>query len=416
MANSYIGLIPLFLVVLSPFLLKKNFNLKLFFAVSAILILYSMGTNLVVFKIFYNYLPGFDLFRFPNFIRVFFIPSLLIIAGFTLDEIIKAKNYKPLVIISFVFAIIFILIAVTTFIISDISFNTGGLYDLLKNIGFSQRIFIQSILQSVLLILFILGIKYLKLSKKTIIAVFLTADMILSFQMNYVYTGYALRTTVSDTDKAIKKHSNNITLENNKTIWRNTHNKKYYLFDFGFYQYEGKIRTYGNGSFKTNLFDSLMRASLVSKPILSNPVVYITNKIKPLTAAAVTDTNIVYLNKDVYKKFSYELQNRKPAEIENVVFKPNKVTVSVKGSGMLAFLQNYYPGWKVFVNGEKQDLLKANLSFMGVFVPGNENTESRVVFVYERNDVKTAFYISVISFISVFLIFLWTMFYKRKPA
>ena len=92
------------------------------------------------------------------------------------------------------------------------------------------------------------------------------------------------------------------------------------------------------------------------------------------------------------------------------------MVIRVKGSGMLAFLQNYYPGWKVFVNGEKQDLLKANLSFMGVFVPGNKNTESRVVFVYERNDVKAAFYISVISFISVFLIFLWTMFYKRKPA
>ncbi|MDO8269236.1 MAG: YfhO family protein [Candidatus Levybacteria bacterium] len=60
---------------------------------------------------------------------------------------------------------------------------------------------------------------------------------------------------------------------------------------------------------------------------------------------------------------------------------PTKVVIDVKttGASFLVLTDNYYPGWRVTVNGIRQKIFKTNYSFRGVVIPKGE---SRVEFTY----------------------------------
>ena len=69
---------------------------------------------------------------------------------------------------------------------------------------------------------------------------------------------------------------------------------------------------------------------------------------------------------------------------------------------VLVLLQNYYPGWKAFVDEKETVIEKANTTFMCIQVPAGKHTIS---FIYQPTLIKYAWYVSLISLITV-LIFL----------
>lgn len=51
---------------------------------------------------------------------------------------------------------------------------------------------------------------------------------------------------------------------------------------------------------------------------------------------------------------------------------------SLNGSGVLVLADSFYPGWRVYVNGEEKEILRANLFFRGVVLsPGEQLVEFR---------------------------------------
>lgn len=69
------------------------------------------------------------------------------------------------------------------------------------------------------------------------------------------------------------------------------------------------------------------------------------------------------------------------SNVHIVDYTPNRVEIAVdtKQAGVLVLHDIFYPGWTVEVNGERQDMLRANLLFRGVEVPTGKST---VVFTF----------------------------------
>jgi len=83
-----------------------------------------------------------------------------------------------------------------------------------------------------------------------------------------------------------------------------------------------------------------------------------------------------------------------------VRYKNHHVTIqaSLSNPGVLVLADSFYPGWKVFVDGEEREVLRANYFFRGVFLPPGDH---QVVFRYEP---ASFYYGAVISLLTLFLL------------
>ncbi|OHD14652.1 MAG: hypothetical protein A2Y41_05955 [Spirochaetes bacterium GWB1_36_13] len=87
-----------------------------------------------------------------------------------------------------------------------------------------------------------------------------------------------------------------------------------------------------------------------------------------------------------------------------VKYEDNKITIEVNSNkkSLLVLSELYYPGWKVYVNGKKEDLLEVNNILRGNIIQKGQNV---VEYVYEPKGVKVGVIISLITlFLSIFII------------
>jgi hypothetical protein len=92
-------------------------------------------------------------------------------------------------------------------------------------------------------------------------------------------------------------------------------------------------------------------------------------------------------------------------EVFNILYKgPNRIEITARShGGYLVFLDSFYPGWQVLVNGQEREILRANGLFKAVFLdPGIH----QVVFAFEPQSFEWGLRISLISLCLV-IIGLW---------
>jgi hypothetical protein len=89
---------------------------------------------------------------------------------------------------------------------------------------------------------------------------------------------------------------------------------------------------------------------------------------------------------------------------------PSKIKIKAQSlGGYLVFLDSFYPGWRVLVNGQKREILRANGLFKAVFLDPGIN---QVVFAYQPQYFAWGLRISFISLCLV-IIGLWVSRPKR---
>ncbi len=84
-------------------------------------------------------------------------------------------------------------------------------------------------------------------------------------------------------------------------------------------------------------------------------------------------------------------------------FYPNRFDFEIRCQepGFYCLFQNYYPRWKLYIDGVKTDIVKCNISFMGFQLPSGHHFVS---FHYKMNDLVIVFYINmVVSLVIVVL-------------
>ena len=85
-------------------------------------------------------------------------------------------------------------------------------------------------------------------------------------------------------------------------------------------------------------------------------------------------------------------------------YEPTKVVVNTNSSenNLLFLSDNYYPGWKAYLNNIETKIYRADFSFRAVPVPAGDNT---VIFQYDPMSLKIGAIISILTLCGLALLF-----------
>tara|TARA_B100001964_G_C13770993_1_gene396014 strand:- start:100 stop:564 length:465 start_codon:yes stop_codon:yes gene_type:complete len=92
-------------------------------------------------------------------------------------------------------------------------------------------------------------------------------------------------------------------------------------------------------------------------------------------------------------------------DIDVVEYKNDSVTVKINtnDSGFLVFLDNYYPGWKAYIDDQQAHVYRVFWTFKGVYIP--DDGEHIVVFKYEPTFLRLGIIISIFTIVLTLIIY-----------
>lgn len=131
----YLGLGALIFAALALFYFRDKY-VKIFSLIALFCVLFALGSNFLLFRFFYNAVPGFDLFRVPARMMMFFIFSLSVISSVGLDAFLskgleKKQIYKFIKVNYVLIGLSFILLLFFVFYRENVlSFGEGLLKDI----------------------------------------------------------------------------------------------------------------------------------------------------------------------------------------------------------------------------------------------------------------------------------------------
>ena len=419
MTNVYFGLIPLVFFVASLFM-KKNPLFKFFLIWGLFILSASVGNALPVREFLYNYIPYFDIFRFPSMLRIFAIISFIVLGGFAINEYVTNEGkYKKLLQISILSTalLLVVLMAVSSYgkTIELIEFLGGGnLFTMSKKSTIAQQLFFQGIVQLVFLGIFFLLTQMIKSHKKqlSILVVLVLVDMIFAVQLNAPYTVYSKNFSQKAIYEEVEKlpkgfplpgmqaviTNNDITARHFASSWRNLN-----IFHKQI-AYDGynptQLRNF-------NFLDDSLKPAF--KATLNNPPVYFgthffSNEIIAKKTRTDVDSSMVFVAADDLQTMSPGIPQSED-KISLTGFSPNKIQFETKSKGerFAVILQNNYYGWEAKIDGNDTKTINTNICFMGVAVPEGRH---QITISFKPRLIIAGFYFSLISVIVSLLILL----------
>ena len=378
-SNIYIGLLS-FIFLLSGIIYLKKYGKKVYVILMliALFLFLSFGAGYGFYYLAYNYLPGFKYFRFPTMIRYFALLGMLLLAGYTGNNILKNKQWKDLLWPIFITASILLLFLIISLFKTTVfqHYNQQSFYDFVIGFSFWDKVFLQSIFQLVILVIIYILVKYIKKNQtKTILLfVFLFIDLLVAFNIYMPYTITSYKADLKESNAILHENIKDFSLEANHNIYKNsTYPDSLYLYSHFLYIYQKRIGDKGN-TFKLKNYKELKtKNSTTYDSLVNNSVFYFVKK----------------------SSGSIQLHN----------FDYNSITIETNNlqEDSLVFLQNYYPGWQVKINDKSSDLLKFENNFMEIALSPGKNV---ITFSYEPFSVYVALVVSVLSLIGGFIFFI----------
>ena len=414
MRSSYIGIIPFLFLLLAIF--NKNIRristVQFFFITGLIMFILALGSHFFLHQLAYYSLPLINSFRHPALFRLFGIFCWLIVAGFAIND--ADKNLHPLVLIrkiNIVFTIAVVSLSILLVIIfkqslksfSINSFSLQNLKNLIPQLSFAEKYILQLPFVFAILIFF-----YLALKKQNVLPslfIICIADFFISTQFNIPVTVIGAK-KFSLVNTMLNRNAERFPLPGNASIENNSANS---LDTTGpgksKLPYEKRIGrndyyiTPGNLSLQKKFYESSIK-----EKVFKNPVVYFADTL--LAEYPKNDfTNNAFAILEPASNFIKQWQQHaEKGTVKPISISANTFTFDAETPkpSVLVLLQNYYPGWKAFVDEKETGIEKANTTFMCIQVLAGKHTIS---FVYEPTLIKYAWYVSLICLITV-LIFL----------
>jgi len=95
-------------------------------------------------------------------------------------------------------------------------------------------------------------------------------------------------------------------------------------------------------------------------------------------------------------------KSKRPAkgEAEIIDYSSDKVVIGTESDspGLLVLSDNYYPGWRVYVNGNEARILRADYTLRAVVLPEGQ---SKVEFIYRPESFRLGKLASIISLVGI---------------
>ena len=410
MSNAYFGSISLvlFLFAFTKKSHKKESYLILGFGIFALLA--SLGNQFFLREFLYRYFPLMNMFQYPSIFRGFVIFSFLAFSGINSKDFDFNKIDKKIVSgISALLVLLILVLVLCAFLHTERNYAE----ELPATTRFSN-IILQGIIQCFVLAAFILALWKVKdIRNFSFVMLFLFAfDGIISTQLNiratviseinpiefYRYLKSSPKGFPIPELNAIGKNSDKNS--ENDFIWMNNNVfPKKVTFD-------GLVAFKPDGyTFLSDNYPDLLEA------IKKEPVVYFSGDARENSQINNFNSETIFLSKDDYSKVQIEdLKSDKNSSLKISNFSPIRIEVqtNTESSQLLVYQQNYFSGWRVFVDGKQQNLLESNFTHMAVLVPAGEHS---VIFEFKNSLIKTAF---VFSYLILFALVTLFIYYTTK--
>lgn len=432
MSNAYFGIL-LFIFFVYGLFMKKSVYLNILFGFSIFSLLASFGGYLPVRAFLFDYVPLMNLFRFPSVFRLFVILGFLLVAAYSFDKFISEgfeKQKKRMIRLATVFIVLFVMVIAVSRIHDYLNVWNIIKYELLifsRTTTLVQHIAFQSILQIGVLLLFIIIL--LKVSDKQkpikLLSLLIVIDMIICAQLNAPYTVYYKEFSAKESQHHINKSPKGFPMPSNIPIATVKPDSLYFgPFWKNLNIFQKEISPDGYNSFRLTSYERLRDSlTMLHQKTCENPIVFLSDKIYPNNQLNTFKKDSTFTNKTLFfnlENFSQlnklELKQQIGDTAYLTHFAPDNLVVEskTKHPQILVLLQNYYPGWEVYINSQKSNLFVTNTTVMSVLVPEGNNT---IEFTYTNKRVQFAFYVSVVSIVLCLIfigVFEFTSFKKKR--
>lgn len=421
MSNGYFGIFSLVLLFfsLTKKTKKKESYLFLFFGIFSLFA--SFGNEFFLREFLYHFAPLMNMFRYPSIFRAFTIFSFLAFIGLNFQTFELSKtNKKRFTIISSVlflsisFFIYYSQTQIETFVFSNqnLSFTkkliTANLYD---------SIIFEGIIQLILLSIFTLLLWKSNRTKQfyQIILILFIADGIISTQLSIHNTvindkdPIAFSNFLKSSPKGFPIPILNPIKENsdknaqNKFVWMNEN------------IFPKKVTFDGLVSFKldgyTNLSDNYPE---LLDSIKTQALIYLSDDIRNYKYINNFTSKTLFIDSEYFEQLKLKhLTSSQSDQLSIKKFDPKKIEINTQTRlpQILVYQQNFYRGWSVIIDGQKQNLLNVNFTHMAVFLPSGKHT---VTFKYQNPSIKIAFFFSYFILFILVAIFIYLLI-KNKP-
>lgn len=189
----------------------------------------------------------------------------------------------------------------------------------------------------------------------------------------------------------------------------NLFNVKYLISSFSLRDEDFKLIRGGKVKIYENL-GVLPRAYLVPKAIMLKNDEEV---LKTIQEVNFNPKKSILITQGEYKKAQNDfIKNEKNLPIESfrgkvkiLKYSANCVEIITDGndSSFLVLVDNYYPGWRVYVNGSEKNIIRVNYNLRGVVVPRGE---SKVQFIFNPMSFRIGAAISLLTLFSIVFVFL----------
>ena len=415
MTNIYVGVLTLVFFLASLFF-KKNRFLWIITIFGLISLLASFGEYLPVRGWFFHYLPFMNVFRYPAFFRLFVIFAVVFLAFYSLETLLSQKKIFLLISVSVVSGILIYFAAIH---FSGVYFSKLNLLDAsipfskrLAALSFNDAIFFQSVFQLGFIGLSITLWGWLR--KKRVwnwtLSILVIVDLMVAAQINSSFTVYsdknpeALAKKISELPMGYPLPSDREVVYNTEEsgkfmpVWRNTNLFHKRVSPYGFGSFVLKDYTYFTDSFPA-----------FSKRVFHHPSAYFSSQILPINQMSDTcgDKNALFVRQSVIDSYKDYFQHPTANSANKIIwqaFSPNRIKLIAKTASpqVLVLMQNYFPYWKVLIDGKPAEAFPSNLTLLSVFIPKGTHIVS---FSFEPPLVKWAFYFGMILLLVLFLFY-----------
>jgi len=417
--NGYIGIVAFLLAFFSS---GKNRELRFFRWVAAIAFLIALGRVTPLFSIAYWIVPGFSFFRSPQNYLVLYAFAMAVLAGFGMQQILDKHIVKA-----------------NVGLLRLIGMVVAGLGALLFTVWFIRPIHlvfmetaVNLLVSGTLVFVFSMVLRKNPLRQYAWIVLFLIITELCLFSRNIVVTtpmatvsawlseSTRVATQLTDFDwrsdrvhvdpsMFVRPNHKDINVEktsawNASILWPNL-TLLYQLPSTG-----------GTGAMSVKSYQEYLESDpkLMRTPYLTHVplnklndlgVRYIVgNKydaklyesmgIRPVMEA---EHSVLYKNSFPLPRLFLKIDSKIITDAVGVItYEPNVVEAQVRSpaAGTVVFMDSMYPGWEVYVNGEKKQLQLYDNAFKSVAVSAGTH---RVQFVFRPISVRIGFAITIIG-------------------
>ncbi|PIF05501.1 MAG: hypothetical protein CSA36_06245 [Draconibacterium sp.] len=419
MANAYFGIIG-FVLFLFALTRKASQRIAYLFLIFGLLSLFTaFGDQFFVRKLLFRYLPLMDMFQYPALFRGFTIFGFLAFAGINIGRfpILLEKKKQLSGVVALVMVLIAALIVFALFKIGDLT-HGNNIHEICSGAKRYKNTLLKGAIQ-----LFLLSVFFISLWKSKKASTFTAIILVLFLTDAVVTTQLTIYSTVINKVSPLKFRNYlkglpkgfpvpelmpivNYSDRNaqNEFVWMNNNVfPKRVTFD-------GKI------SFKPDGYKLLSdQYPNLLETIKHNPLIYFSDDVRQNASIENFSSATVFLSEEDFKT-TEGIVFRSSRDDKLIIsdFSPVKIEIAATtvNNQLLIYQQNYFNGWKVFVDGKEAEMLVGNFTHMAVLVP--EGTH-KVTFKYTNRLIIAAFLVSYFVFISLLVV--WAvLFTQRHPG